>query len=69
MVKKYNILIEVDEEGWFVSEVIGLPGCHSQAKTKEELIERTKEAIRGYLAEEKEPLLTDTFIGVQEIEV
>lgn len=47
MVKKYTILIEKDEDGWFVSEVVELPGCHTQAKTMDQLIERTKEAIRA----------------------
>ena len=49
MTKKYNILIEKDEDGYFVSEVIDLPGCHTQAKTIDELLERTKEAIKAYL--------------------
>jgi len=46
---KFNILIETDEDGWFTSEVVELPGCHTQAKTLEELMERTKEAISLYL--------------------
>ncbi len=41
----FNIIIEKDEEGYYVSEVVGLPGCHTQAKSMDELIERTKEAI------------------------
>jgi predicted RNase H-like HicB family nuclease len=47
--EKFNILIETDEEGWFTSEVVELPGCHTQAKTLEELMKRTKEAILLYL--------------------
>ncbi|MDD9952795.1 MAG: type II toxin-antitoxin system HicB family antitoxin [Candidatus Woesearchaeota archaeon] len=42
-------MVEKDEAGWYVSEVIGLPGCHTQAKTIEELVTRTKEAIHAYL--------------------
>ncbi len=45
---KYTVLIEKDEEGWLVSEVVGLPGCHTQAKTMDQLLERTKEAIQAY---------------------
>lgn len=48
MKKKYNIIIEKDEDGWYVSEVIGLSGCHTQAKSMDQLIERTKEAIKAY---------------------
>ncbi len=46
----YNVLIEQDDEGWFFAEVAELPGCYTQAKTRKELLERIKEAIRGYLA-------------------
>ena len=41
----FNMLIEKDEDGLFVSEVVELPGCHTQAKTLDELLKRTKEAI------------------------
>ncbi len=49
MTQKYIMLIENDEDGWLVSEVVELPGCHTQAKKIEQLMERTKEAIRAYL--------------------
>jgi predicted RNase H-like HicB family nuclease len=70
MKKKYTILIEKDEEGWLVSEVVGLPGCHTQAKTMDQLLERTKEAISAYLHDEKDSIdFTQQFVGVQQIEV
>ena len=65
----FNIIIEQDEEGWFVSEVVGLPGCHTQAKSLDELIIRTKEAIRLCLKCEKPNFSSDKFIGLQKIEV
>ena len=45
----FNIIVEQDEDGMFVSEVIGLPGCHTQGRTLDELMQRTKEAISLYL--------------------
>ena len=45
----FNVIIEKGEDGYLISEVVGLPGCHTQAKTMDELIERTKEAISLYL--------------------
>ncbi len=70
MTKKYTVLIEKDEEGWLVSEVIELPGCHTQAKSMDQLIERTKEAIQAYLEEEDSPsVITQEFVGVQTVEV
>jgi len=44
----YSVTVEKDEDGWLVSEVVDLPGCHTQAKTMDELVEFTKEAIAGY---------------------
>ncbi len=49
MPKKFTIVVEKDEDGYFVSEVLELPGCHSQAKTMDVLMRRTKEAIELYL--------------------
>ena len=69
MVQKYTVVIERDEDGWLVSEVVELPGCHTQAKTMDELLERTKEAIRAYLGTEETPEITAEFVGVQQIEV
>lgn len=66
---KYNILIEQDEEGWYVAEVAELPGCYTQAKTKKELLTRIKEAIKGYLAVTKEDLPKQKFIQMAAIEV
>lgn len=69
MVRKFNVIIEKDEDGWYVSEVVGLPGCHTQGKTIDELIDRTKEAIRAYLETDKEPEIEEQFVGIQQIEV
>ncbi len=70
MPQKYTVIIEKDEDGWLVSEVIELPGCHTQGRTMDQLIERTKEAIRAYLREESSPPeCIQEFVGMQHIEV
>lgn len=69
MPKKFTVIIEKDEDGWYVSEVVGLPGCHTQGKTIDQLVERTKEAIRAYLKSSEEPEISGKFIGIQQIEV
>ena len=69
MTKKYTVIIEKGEDGWLISEVVGLPGCHTQAKTMEQLIERTKEAIKAYLETEEASKVTEKFIGIQQIEI
>ena len=66
---KYTMIVEKDEDDWLVSEVVGLPGCHTQAKNFDELISRTKEAIQAYLESDKEPEVLSTFVGIQQIEV
>lgn len=65
----FNVIVEKDEDGMFVSEVIGLPGCHTQGKNLDELMERTKEAISLYLKCKKVDLGDTKFFGLQRIEV
>jgi len=43
---QYHVLIERDEDGFFVASVPSLPGCHTQARTYSELMKRTREAIQ-----------------------
>ncbi len=73
MVKKmekteFTAIIEKDEEGWFVADVPELEGCHTQAKTMDELIKRTKEAVALCLEDQKQ-VRKKEFVGVQMIEV
>lgn len=46
---EFNVVIEKGEEGYLISEVIELPGFHTQGETMDELIKNTKEAISVYL--------------------
>jgi len=69
MPRKYTVIVERDKDGWLVSEVVGLPGCHTQAKDMNQLLERTKEAIKAYLGSKEDPDISEEFIGVQQIEV
>ena len=69
MSRKYTIIVEEGQDGYLISDVVELPGCRTQAKTYDELIERTKEAISLFLEVEgnKKPLTK--FISLQQIEV
>ena len=69
MLEKFTIIVEEGEDGYLISEVVGLPGCHTQAKTQDELIERTKEAIQLYFEAEGKPENRPKFIGIQQIEL
>ena len=44
--KEFTVIIQRDEEGYYVAEVPGLKGCHTQAKSLDELMERVKEAMK-----------------------
>jgi predicted RNase H-like HicB family nuclease len=71
MIKEFTIVIEQDEDGIYVASVPELEGCHTQARTLDELKERMKEAIELYLEVESD--LVDEvpleFIGIQKVEV
>ena len=45
MVREFTVVIERDEEGYLVGSVPSLKGCHTQAKSMDELIQRMREAI------------------------
>ena len=69
MARKYTMIIERDEDGWYVSEVVELPGCHTQGRTIDELMERTKEAIQAYVGSDERLEIEEEFVGIQQIEV
>ncbi len=45
MTREFNVIVERDSEGYYVASVPALPGCHTQAKSLDDLMERVKEAI------------------------
>ena len=63
------MIVEQDEDGMFVSEVIGLPGCHTQGENLDELMKNTKEAISLYLKCKKVDLGDNKFFAFQQIEI
>jgi predicted RNase H-like HicB family nuclease len=67
---KFAVIVERDEGGYYVASVPELPGCHTQAKTLDELAVRIKEAIETYLeAEGFKPKEGVELIGFQFVEV
>src|SRR5690349_16587815 len=63
MSRSYDVVIERDSEGYYVASVPALPGCHTQARSLDELSERVEEAIALYLeVEDSEPR---DFVGIQ----
>ncbi len=69
MTKEFNIIIEQDEDGFFVASVPELRGCHTQAKSLDVLMKRTKEAIELCLEVEESQIQTPRFVGIQRMTV
>lgn len=53
MNRGFSVVIEKDEDGYFVASVPALKGCHTQAKSLDLLMERVREAIELCLEVEK----------------
>ena len=47
MKRQFNVVIERDSEGWLLASVPSLKGCHTQAKSFDELENRIREAIES----------------------
>jgi len=67
--RRFLVVIEQDEDGVYVATAPSLRGCHTQAKTIEELMPRIREAIELCLEVEglDEPPMH--FVGVQQVEI
>ena len=69
MPRQFNGVIERDEEGYYVASVPQLPGCHTQARSLDEVTERIREAIELCLEVQGEPEQSLEFIGIQRITI
>ncbi|HKZ47393.1 MAG TPA: type II toxin-antitoxin system HicB family antitoxin [Thermoplasmata archaeon] len=67
--RSFHVIVEKDEDGWFVGSVAELPGCHTQARSLDRLDARIREAIRAYLGPRKHVATGIKFVGVQTVEV
>jgi len=67
--RKFTVLIEQDEEGFYVATVPALRGCHTQAKNLDTLMKRVREVIQLCLEEQNEDLGSLELVGTQQISV
>ena len=65
---EFYVVIEQDEDGYFVGEAPQLRACYSQGKTVDELMTNMREVIALCLEEEDVGDLTE-FVGVQKVVV
>ena len=67
MTREFSVVIEKDEDGYFVASVPSLQGCHTQAKSLDVLMKRVKEAIE--LCLQVEDPIPNEFVGVQRVAI
>jgi len=62
------IIIEIDEDGYYIVSCPMFKGCHSYGETIDEALENIQEVIEMCLEETKVEEL-NTFVGFRELEV
>lgn len=67
--RKFTVVIERDEDGYYVGTVPTLPGCHTQAKTLDTLMKRVREAVELCLESEDGASRPLELVGVQQISI
>ncbi len=65
----FTVVIERDEEGYYVATVPALRGCHTQAKTLDTLMKRVREAVQVCLASDNGADTSLELVGIQQISV
>ena len=69
MARQFDVIVEKDSEGFFVASVPALAGCHTQARSLDELMVRVKEAIQLCLEVQEVDTEELAFVGVQRVTV
>ncbi len=69
MQRQFDVVIERDSEGYYVASVPQLPGCHTQARSLDDVMGRIREAIELCLEVEGAPAADLEFVGIQRITV
>ena len=65
--REFSVIVERDEEGYYIGTVPELRGCHTQARSLDKLLLRINEAIALCLEVEKNPVAKTEFLGVQRV--
>ena len=66
--RKFTVVIERDEEGYYVASVPALPGCHTQARTLDALMKNAREAIQLCVESGDKPDDLE-LVGIQQISI
>jgi predicted RNase H-like HicB family nuclease len=66
--REFTVIVERGDDGYYLALVPELSGCHTQAKSRDELMERVREAITLCLEDGVEDSENE-FVGVQHVTV
>ena len=69
---RFPVILEKDEDGYFIVSCPLFKGCHSYGKTIEEAMENIKEVIELCLEElndEEKESINNKFVGLLELEL
>lgn len=64
--REFYVIIERDEDGYYVGEVPQLKACYSQGETIDELMANMKEVIELCLERKNDEKIAE-FIGIQKV--
>jgi len=64
--REFYVIIERDEDGYYIGEVPQLRACYSQGRTLDELMANMREVIELCLEEQGEEVLPEV-IGIQKV--
>jgi predicted RNase H-like HicB family nuclease len=67
--REFDVVVERDEDGFYVASVPALPGCHTQARSLDDLMERVQEAIALQLETVGTDLPALQLVGIQRVRV
>jgi len=67
MTKSFDVVVERDADGLYVASVPALHGCHTQARSLDESMERVREAVSLCLEVESEDGPELDFVGLQRV--
>ena len=67
--REFSVVVQRDDEGFYVANVPELHGCHTQARSLDKLMKRIREAIELCLEVQGSASSKTEFIGVQRVAV
>ena len=69
MKKEFTVIIEKGLDGYWIGSVPEIPGCHTQGKTKAELLKHVKEIIPVLLELQSKKRLAAPLVEIQRVVV